>query len=131
MSRAEWLTFAREHADVLRKLINEYHPASANELPMEVRDEMLYSAPGAEMACRVVREYIRSNWGVQGSPVHRFTEALQRGDVDMIGKLLDQTWFGVPECTSAWQITGFAEAVELLDDPPDDTIDVEGSDASR
>lgn len=32
-------------------------------------------------------------------------------------------WFGVPESTSCWSIPGFGQAVDLLDDPPEDQED--------
>lgn len=32
---------------------------------------------------------------------------------------MSETWFGVPESTLCWQIQGFKEACDLLDDPPE------------
>ena len=53
-------------------------------------------------------------------PVERFDAALKSGDIDALNQLLSDAWFGVPESTSCWSITGFSECVDLMDDPPED-----------
>ncbi len=77
------------------------------------------TAPMAEVACSVVRDRIREE-KVDMDPVAAFDVALTDGNVDATVELLNGAWFGVPESTSCWRLTGFKEAVGLLDDPPDD-----------
>jgi len=45
---------------------------------------------------------------------------LDAQDISKAMKLLNDAWFGVPESTDCWQIYGFKEAVDLLDDPPEE-----------
>lgn len=118
MTSQEWLERARANAEVLRSLIRNYHPGIGRILndnpPVEI------TAPGAEAACQVIREKIRREESGKGDPVARFDQELAAGNVQNLGALLNGAWFGVPESTSCWHITGFKEAVELLEDPPDD-----------
>ncbi len=78
------------------------------------------------MACAAVREEIRAAAGdsfeiaAGSSPLARFDDALACGDWETLWTLLNETWIGVPESTSCWSIRGFAEAVALLEDPPED-----------
>jgi hypothetical protein len=109
----------------LRELLAEYHPVNQQRArPYPVGP---ITAPGAEAACEVVRGDIAKNF--EGDPVIEFDDALERGDEIKIAKLLNDAWFGVPETTSCWRIPGFREAVDLLEDPPDD--EEENEDASR
>lgn len=110
----EWLKEARDNREKLVSLIKSYHPV--NRQPGR-RSQDHITAPNAEMACTVVRKQIRENF--EGDPVKEFNEALDTGDIPKIYRLLDQTWFGVPETTSCWRIDGFREAVDLMDDMPE------------
>lgn len=113
MTEREWLDTATAHRAALAALLRAYHPAniSARNPPMKI------TAVAAERACENVREDIRRNH--EGDPVAQFDEAIKGGDVNTAMRLLDQAWFGVPESTSCWNIEGFKEAVDLLDDPPE------------
>jgi len=115
MTNDEWLTLARRDAAVLRDLIREFHPV--NRQP-ERRPEDRITAAAAEEACTHVRKQIRENF--EGDPVVQFDSALEHGDIGRLNTLLNDAWFGVPESTSSWRIPGFREAVNLMDEMPDD-----------
>jgi hypothetical protein len=117
----EWIAYAMEHRSSLTTLLRRYHPVQRDlrTRPQEFVSGLLpITAPAAEAACENVRESIRQNF--EGDPVALFEEALQQRAVGTILGLLNQTWFGVPESTSCWQIPGFPEAVKLMDDPPEE-----------
>lgn len=112
MTTVEWIDKAKQNQGALISLLRNYHPAMPGE-----KEEMRISAPAAEAACEVVRAEIREKGG---NPIAQFEAALIAGDSATVGSLLDEAWFGVPESRSCWSIPGFREAVDLLDDPPED-----------
>jgi len=112
MTKEEWLTQARSYEDALKSLVGEYHPSVGYR-----RHTLPITAPAAEDACISVREKISQ--AEPQDPVQRLTVALATGDVSEIYSVLGQAWFGVPESTSCWNIRGFKEAVDLMDDPPE------------
>ena len=115
MTTQEWLSAAASDAYELKDLLRHYHPAS----PLTAdRLQMRITARGAEDACIVVRNDIRQNF--EGDPVAQFDEALAEKNVGKINTLLNDAWFGVPESTECWTVTGFAEAVALIEDLPED-----------
>jgi hypothetical protein len=114
-TKAGWLEAVSEHRGKLRELIAGYHPSArkpAKETSMPI------TAPAAERACNEIRREIREEH--PEDPLREWDRALADGDVGKIMSLLEAAWFGVPESTSCWQITGFKEAVDLMDDPPDE-----------
>ena len=118
MNTTEWLNQCREHKDVLREIIQRYYPYRGRS---DYR-ELEITAPNAEKACENIRESI-----IQGDlkakvlkPEIRFEYALKVGEASEIYRLLSSTWFGVPESTSCWNISGFKELVNLMDDAPDE-----------
>lgn len=115
MTTNEWIARARQHADALRSLVINYHPASGGK-----RKPMPITARAAEKACAVIRTGIAREQKYQPEPIHRLDTALVAGDASEIISLLNSAWFGVPESTSCWGITGFREAVSLLEDVPED-----------
>jgi hypothetical protein len=124
MNKQQWITQAREHADALRSLVSEWHPTRlvagrkrSHEYPI--------TAAAAEFICARVREKLAEEQAEVPDPVERFNEALKAGDWMTVSKLLSDAWFGVPESTACWEIRGFTEAVDLMDDPPEDEV-VEG-----
>lgn len=114
MIKDEWLIQVTESKNRLINLIKYYHPL--NRQPGR-REQDYITAPNAEWACTQVRKQIREN--SEGDPIKDFEEALEQKDDRKIYKLLSDTWFGVPESTTCWQIEGFKEAVDLMDDPPE------------
>lgn len=120
MTTQEWLLEVDAKKDKLRYLLERYHPANTikNYHQKRLDDKLRITASATEQACENVRKNIRENY--EGNPVEQFQEALDNKDVSKIMKLLNEAWFGMPESTSCWNITGFKEAVSLMDDPPDD-----------
>lgn len=116
-TKKEWLEYARENAPVLTVLLENWHPINlANPLKPTERFYGSITAHDAESACALVRENIAAE--ETGDPTQRFQRALLNDDVDEIYSLLNSAWFGVPESQACWEITGFKEAVELLEQPP-------------
>lgn len=113
MSKETWLAHARVHREKLISLIRRFHPSS----PGGGRLSLPITAPNAELACEVVREHIAKT--EHGDPVMRFERALAEENILDVVHVLNATWFGVPESTSCWQLRGFPEAVELLEEQPD------------
>jgi hypothetical protein len=119
MTKAEWLKEATAHQHVIESLLAQYHPA--NRHPGQRKGVDFITAPNAERTCTVVRKQIRDKF--EGDPVKMFGAALLAEDVDQLMVLMNQAWFGVPESTTCWNITGFREMVSLLEDPPDGSDD--------
>ena len=118
MTSAEWIRKVKQHAADLRDLLDNYHPSS---VPRKALPVFEITAPGAEEVCKQVRGEIADRESeIDKTPVARFDAAIVAGNAAAIYSLLDSAWFGVPESTSCWHIRGFAEAVDLIDDPPDD-----------
>ena len=124
MKTSDWLAKARENADALRSLILRWHPSRRVERSARTAIEPQHpiTAKNPERACRGIREEIKARDFAsrdQREPVERFDAALREGDFGTVYALLSDAWFGVPESTSCWSITGFAECVDLMDDPPE------------
>jgi len=115
MTKAEWLAKVEEKQELLKSLIANYHP----RLPHKPRHELEITAPNAEMARQTVVKEMLLSGECQGDPVKRFEVALATEDIGELMSILNRTWFGVPESTSCWNISGFSEAVDLMDDPPE------------
>jgi hypothetical protein len=125
MTKQEWINQAREHKAVLLSLIEVYHPASHRAHGRKPSLDLPITAPSAESACRVVREKIAKEEGDLAYPRDRFLVALVQEDWQEIDSLLNAAWFGVPESSACWRIEGFKEAVELIEEPPEDA-EIEG-----
>lgn len=117
MTKQEWLGQARRDSNKIRSLISSFHPASGQARRTVVAP---ITAPNAEVACENVRRAIRSDEAGMQEPAERFDKALADGDISALMSLMNSAWFGVPESTSCWRLEGFSEAVELLEDPPDE-----------
>ena len=120
-TKDEWLAYAKENAPELTLLIANYHPvrlASLVSNTPQFHDEI--TAHGAEHACAHIREAIAGEEAEKADPVSRFQRALAQADVGEIMGLLNSAWFGVPENASCWGLVGFKEAVDLLEQPPDE-----------
>lgn len=113
MNEQEWLTQVEKNKDKLLSLIENYHP-SVKRIKLE--PFLPITALAAEGACELIRKDIARSF--EGSPVEIFKFALEQKDWKRINNLLNDTWFGVPESASCWNITGFSEAVELMEDTP-------------
>lgn len=105
----EWFERAESNRDKLVALLSVYHPVVHHKSDMKV------TAPNAQKACDIIIRQLANN----PNPVEQFDEALELGDIRTINRLLNEAWFGVPESTQCWNIEGFKEAVELLEDFPE------------
>lgn len=114
MTNQEWLDKVRANEQVLINLIGSYHPSMYSGKPP---GNLPITARITESACEIVREKIRNE--TDSSPIGSFKDALEDGNVDIVYSLLSAAWFGVPESTLCWQIEGFKEAVDLMDDQPE------------
>lgn len=133
MRSDKWIEQAKRDADKLRQLIGKYHPKRKPPLTKQQRDLVGedMTAPNAELACENIRDDIRQQFDQLKlpDPIQIFDQALKKGDAVIAFNILSQTWFGVPETTACWSFTGFSEAVDLLDDPPEQVGD--GGDLSN
>lgn len=129
MTTKEWVAKAKEHSDKLIELIAAWHPGVTHFPPGQTDEEfeqavgritrqpdLPITAPNAEAACRSIRKELAAK---PSDPVEEFKLALEAGNVGKIYSLLSGAWFGVPESRNCWQITGFTEAVDLMDDMPE------------
>jgi hypothetical protein len=90
-------------------VIREWHPAYISP-----KKSMHITAPGAEAICEFIRTEIQ-----QSEPkdaLERFNKAVAAKDYLTANSILNETWFGVPESTECWNITGFRELVSLLEE---------------
>lgn len=134
MTKQEWLEKVNENKDVLRQLVANWHPSARRPVAIQreavvltdgsavavdvAEAHMPITAPAAEQACQQVRTMLRRD--EPGDPLERWDKAVGDGDVGELNTLLSGAWFGVPESTSCWSIAGFAEAVDLMDDLPEE-----------
>ena len=132
MNTQEWIERARSQADILRHFVVRYHPNAGNGRHYKGQPELRITAPNVER----VRSGYDAHTGKQhdesqsivaqikaetpADPMTQFDTALAAGDFPKLYVLLESAWFGVPESTGCWNIRGFAEAVDLMDDPPND-----------
>lgn len=123
MTKEEWLSKAKDNKEDLFSLILNYHPASNERMR---QSNLPITAPNPEAACEYVREKIRNKYEeIFVTPTEEFHTALESDDIDTIYSILSAVWFGVPESTSCWRIQGFAIAVDLMDDLPEEMYDAE------
>lgn len=121
MTKQQWLAQVAEHRETLLSLVETYHPAShAIHGGGRKPESMPITAPTAEAACENVRQVIAARERNRAAPRERFEKALRDGDWIEINSLLNSAWFGVPESTACWQVEGFKEAVDLMEDLPED-----------
>lgn len=119
MDKVEWINQAKTHKIKLLSLILQWHPATRGKRPST--EGLLITALGAEYACQQVRAQLYR----ESDPAARFELALETSDVGEVYSVLSGAWFGVPESTSCWSLEGFKEAVDLMDDMPDQEEEVE------
>ena len=118
MTKQEWLDTAKTNQELLKDFISIWHPSYNKP-----KSEMTITAPRAEEASEIVRASIRNNTSLI-EPIVRFDLALLQSDIIGIHNVLSEAWFGVPESRSCWDIPGFPEAVALLEDLPEEDVDL-------
>lgn len=125
MTKQEWLEQASRDKDKLISIIYKYHPVLKAPNPLFVP-----TAPAAQRACDSICVAIKEATPNR-NPVKEFETALTNRDVLAVASILHDTWFGVPETTHCRKLRGFVEAINLLDDMPDDAEDVSAEQDSK
>lgn len=119
MNKNDWLNKLKQNKELLHNFIRSYHPTYLRpNKEGSIMDDSI-TAPNAEVACELIRGIIRTDWQDMPNPTDVFDLAIQTEDTGMLENLLNSAWFGVPESTACWQIPGFKEVVDLLEDPVD------------
>ncbi len=113
MTSTEWIEQAKRDKDALVRLVAAYHPAARGE-----KRELAITAHRTEQACASIRAEIEH--GFDGNPTEQLQEAIERGSIEDVNRILNDAWFGVPESTDCWFVEGFREAVRLIEDLPED-----------
>jgi hypothetical protein len=96
-------------------LIQNYHPSASHR---KLDPGMPITAHAAEAACESLRKVIQKDQDNMPDPVKRAREAKDAKDAETLWGILNETWIGVPESTSCWNIPGFSVMVEILEDGP-------------
>ena len=104
-TKEEWWFLAKFHKDDLRNLICDFHP-----IYKRVRRDMRITAPNAETACAMVRQEIVKE--TIDDPLECFDQFLDQKS-DGLVTILNQTWFGIPESLSCWDLKGFGVLCDL------------------
>ena len=109
MNTHTWWQYFNEHHKVLRDLVTTYHPNTNN------KHDMYITAMNAESACTLVREQIQQKTNI--SITDHFDTAFIEHDLDKMFRLLNETWFGMPESIEVRQEAGFYELCDLCEGP--------------
>ncbi len=113
-----WWTQLERYKTSIRQIVVDFHPAAgrpgANPL-------QYITAARAEEACEDVRKSLKDG----PDPVAGFDKAFIGRDIDVMLKILNETWFGIPESRSVVEGLGraFGELCDLCSDPPNDGDD--------
>jgi len=118
----EWWELLEENKDSIRSLVIQFHPKSGAP-----RKDMKITAPGAEAVCEDIRGEIAVG-GKPECPLESFDAALQKQDGLTIVRLLNETWFGIPESTECWNLEGFGVLCDLCSEAYCLDPELEGSD---
>lgn len=113
MTKHEWIETAKREMEVLCRFIAKWHPGSKTRKP----ESMTITAPDSENIRRMLEPSVAEE---STDPAMEFRQAIQAEDVGKATTVLQGAWFGVPESRACWQIPGFARAVDLMDDPPEE-----------
>jgi hypothetical protein len=100
-----WAVFQSRKAD-LRRLVENFHPSHINE---ELASEFPVSAPAVES----IREKCLAPNDLPLLPVMEFDEATRTRDYATLVRLLNATWFGIPESSEAQTLPGFRDLCDL------------------
>lgn len=107
MNKKEWFELLEKNKDALRDIVECYHPVNLD--PNKEYDGI--SAPGAENACKQIREEIKKE-----NPVVNFDKALEEQDGYALYIMMNAAWFGMPESHSSRDVKGFYVLCDLLSD---------------
>lgn len=112
MTRQEWFNRANKNSELIISLLRAYHPKNRNSK----------TSPGDRITARATENYsigVRENikQKTKTNPIEDFQNALKENDHRTLDRIMNEAWFGVPESTNCWNIPGFKEMVDLLEDP--------------
>jgi len=108
MNNTDWFNYIENNKLILIDFIGNFHPYYGNNYKFKI------TAQSAEKARLCVVENILKDEELT-DPIDKFLSGIEQKDVSLVYSILDSTWFGVPETTSCWSISGFKEAVDLLE----------------
>jgi hypothetical protein len=100
-----WAVFDNNRAN-LRRLVEDFHPTQRNQ---EIAKQFPVSAPIAE----AINERVVARSDLPLLPVMEFDEAARVRDHNSLIRLLNATWFGVPESKEARTLPGFMDLCDL------------------
>lgn len=112
----EWYKYAEDNRGALAVITASYHPhyrtPGGTNLPI--------TAHGAEAACIEIRKQIRDTSAPsQRMPTLRLLNAIKEKNSNEILQILNEVWFGVPESTLCWNLEGWQEMLNLIEDVPE------------
>lgn len=80
------------------------------------------TAPNAELARRsIMHQMIKESDGI--SDIDKLNKAITEKNLSNAYNVMSETWFSIPESTNCWNLRGFRELVNLLEDMPDSDED--------
>ena len=100
----DWWNELHENLEDLTSLVSSYHPGPT----YSPSSSLEITAPAAELVrqeCLVGLE--------ESDLVGNFTKAVESKDHKALLRILNSTWFGVPESTGAWSLRGFGVLCDL------------------
>lgn len=109
MKTQEWVETFNKFRTIIKEVVLGYHPAISIKKPMNI------TAHNAEEARQNVASAIR-----EVPDISLFDQDLSEDNIDQVYNIMNEAWFGVPESTDCWKITGFPSLVNLLEDPPEE-----------
>lgn len=112
----EYFFKAKSTQEAVLDLIKNYHPVYRS-LRSKATDKI--TAISAELACTNIRKSIQDSTPESFVPTQAYVKAIEDKDIATIMKILNDTWFGVPETTMCWTFKGFKQAVDLIEDFPE------------
>jgi hypothetical protein len=110
-TKGEWWSLVEREQWSLQDLVAKFHPDYRTPHP-----EHPVTASRAEMVCEVVRKTIRErpDPAVERiDPVEKFRGCLETLDGEEMYRLLNETWFGMPESESVRSEPGFGVLCDL------------------
>lgn len=94
----EWWEVVKRYKDDLIDLVQTFHPICRPD--------------SSNVMCHIIRQELADE-GIHTNPVDGLKNAIESQDHNAILAILNQTWFGIPETSSAHQSDGFKALCEL------------------
>ena len=100
MITTEWLALYEKNKEMIRNLVQSWHPC-VNRLAH--RQDRI-TAKRAESVCDIFRDEIRQD---NSDPIMVLDEAVNKQDIAVAVRILNETWFGIPESHDSRSLDGF------------------------